>query len=509
LSYDARSGERRWKGTKTKNVSGQMLTRREFLKAAGGGAVVLAAAGCGRPDILPNLPDRATIGGQDTNVVLVIIDTLRKDHLGAYGNPWIKTPNLDAFAQESLSFTQAYPESIPTICARRAIHTGIRTWPFRDWHLYKGISIVRYGWQPIPEEQTTLAEILQEKGYETLFVTDTQHQFQASMNFQRGFDVFDFIRGQTRDNYKPVWTLPREKRRAVLDKPAGVGGMRHYFANTAGRSSEEDWFAPRVFARASEFLEAASKGDRPFFLVVDSYDTHEPWDPPEDYVSFYDEGYNGREPYWPDEGSSSYLTDRQLQRVRALYAGEVTMMDHWLGNFLNKMSELGLFENTLLVVLADHGSSHGEHGIVGKPTYALWPEVTDIPFFIRHPEGKSAGKTSDYYASTHDVAPTILGFLGIEPPQPMEGQNLSVLLEGKEPEPRPHFTLGYHEHVWARDERYVMFSRYDGSEAKLYDVPDDPSMRNDLSGEHPDVVKRMFDGYVLKDAGGPLPTYDF
>src|ERR687894_1496343 len=120
-----------------------MLTRREFLKAAGAGAVVLGGAGCGRPDILPNLPDRAPIGRQDSNVVVVIIDTLRKDHLGAYGNPWIKTPNLDALAKESLRFTQAYPESLPTICARRAIHTGMRTWPFRDWHLYKGISIVR------------------------------------------------------------------------------------------------------------------------------------------------------------------------------------------------------------------------------------------------------------------------------------------------------------------------------------------------------------------------------
>jgi arylsulfatase A-like enzyme len=503
----ARGAKRRRKGTKTKKVSGQTLTRREFLKVAGAGVTVLGAAGCSRPDILPNLPDRAPIGDQDMNVVVVIIDTLRKDHVGAYGNTWIKTPNLDALAKESLRFTRAYPESIPTICARRAIHTGLRTWPFRNWHVYKGISVVRYGWQPIPEEQTTLAEILQQKGYETLFVTDNQHQFQASMNFQRGFDAFDFIRGQTADNYKPIWTSPREKRRAVLKRPAGVGGMRQYFANTAGRSSEENWFAPQVFARASEFLEAASEGDRPFFLVVDSYDAHEPWDPPEEYVSLYDEGYNGREPYWPAEGSSRYLTDGQLKRVRALYAAEVTMVDSWLGTFLDKISELNLFENTLLILLADHGSSHGEHGIVGKPTYALWPEVTDIPYFIRHPEGKSAGKTSDYYASTHDVAPTILGFLGMEPPEPMDGQDLSALLKGEEPEEQGHFTLGYHDYVWTRDDRYTMFSRNDGTEAKLYDVREDPGMKNDVARAYPDIVKGMFDGYVLKDAGGSLPTY--
>src|SRR3712207_4101254 len=134
------------------------------------------------------------------------------------------------------------------------------------------------------------------------------------------------------------------------------------------------------------------------------------------------------EPYSPVQGPSDYLTERQLQRIRALYAGETTMVDRWLGKFLDKMEELGLFENTLLVLLSDHGVAFGEHGITGKPHYALWPEVTDVPFFIRHPEGEGAGETSDHFASTHDVAPTILGFLGIEAEQPMDGQNLSVLL---------------------------------------------------------------------------------
>jgi arylsulfatase A-like enzyme len=482
----------------------RILTRKDFLRVAGTGAVGLSLLGSASCRLTERLPNR----DRDTNVVLIIIDTLRKDHVGAYGNPWIKTPNLDALANESLRFTQAYPESLPTICARRAIHTGMRTWPFRDWHPYKGVKVSRYGWQPIPEEQTTVAEILQKEGYETCLVSDTQHQFQPSMNFQRGFDVFDFIRGQTTDFYRPIWTVPQEKLRTTLKAPAGNSGMSQYFANTAGRSSEGDWFAPQVFTRASELLEIASAGDRPFFFVVDSYDTHEPWDPPEEYVSLYDNGsYNGREPYWPTEGSTVHLTERELKRTRALYAGEVTMMDRWLGKFLGKMEALGLYENTLLVVLADHGASLGEHNIVGKPFYALWPQITDIPFFIRHPEGKGAGETSGYFASTHDVAPTILGFLGIEPPSPMEGQDLSVLLEGGKLKPRPHFTLGYHTFVWARDERYLMFSRDDGTRARLFDLREDPQMRNDLAGTYPRVVRRMFEGYVLKDAGGPLPTY--
>lgn len=182
-------------------------------------------------------------------------------------------------------------------------------------------------------------------------------------------------------------------------------------------------------------------------------------------------------------------------------------MDRWLGKFLDKMDELELRENTLLVLLSDHGFAFGEHGIVGKPHYALWPEVTDVPFFIRHPGGKRAGETDDYYASTHDVAPTILGFLGIEPPEPLDGADLSVFLDGGEPEPRDHFTLGYHTFAWARDEDYLMFCHNDGRKARLYDLRKDPQMKENIAVKKHDVLNRMFTGYILKDAGGSIPKY--
>jgi arylsulfatase A-like enzyme len=486
------------------------LTRKEFLKGAGAAGVVLlgggALAGCHR------LPQ----GGPRMNVVVVIMDSFRKDHIGAYGNGWIKTPNIDALANESLRFTRAYPESAPTICARRAIHTGTRTWPFKDWVVPKGEDLVLQGWMPIPEGHTTIAEVLKDNGYNTMFVTDTMHQFKPSYNMHRGFDAFDFIRGQTTDNYRPNWTFPPERvRGALLEGNLSVmrTQMRQYWSNMEGRlvperESEEDWLSPKVFSRASEFLGIASGDDGPFFMVVDSYDPHEPWDTPEEYVSLYDEPYDGPEPYSVIYGPSDYLSERELQRMKARYAGEVTMVDRWLGRFLDKMEELDLFENTLLVLLSDHGVAFGEHGIVGKPFWALWPEVTDIPFLIRHPEGKGAGRTSDYFASTHDVAPTILAFLGIEPPEGMNGQDLSVLFGGGEPEPRPHFTLGYNDHAWARDEDYVMFARNDGSDALLFDLREDPDMNTNIAWSNQEVLNKMWGEYVLRDAGGPLPRYN-
>jgi len=439
------------------------------------------------------------------NIVLVILDSLRKDHVGAYGNDGIETPNLDALAAGSLRFTRAYPESIPTLPARRAIHTGLRTWPFRNWDPPEGETFMPAGWQHIPEDQTTLSEILLEQGFNTTLFSDTHHLFKASMNFQRGFRLFDWVRGQERDRYRPTMRVSQERVDQMVipgNSESMVDKVRQYLANTQGREDEKDWFAPRVFSMASEFVGAADDG-QPFFLVVDCFDPHEPWDPPDRYVSRYD----GPEPIVPEYSDAGWIGERELERMRELYAGEVAMTDRWLGRFLETLDSSDFAQETLLVVLSDHGVALGEHDATGKPFWALYPEITDIPFFVRHPEGRGAGETSDFYASTHDVAPTILGFLGVEPEQPMDGEDLSVLFDGGRPQERNHFTLGYDEYVWARDDRYVMVSRNDGSNALLYDLSTDPDMNTDVAGANQDVVRRMFDEYVLGDAGGPLPRY--
>ncbi len=440
------------------------------------------------------------------NVILVILDSLRKDHVGAYGDGRARTPNLDALANESFRFTRAYPESLPTICARRAMHTGLRTFPFRNRVELPGETFQPFGWQPIPEDQTTISETLANSGYSTVLLSDTQPLFHPSMNFQRGFRVFDWIRGQERDRYRPQSMAPEDlvRQNTVPGNDDNmVEKVRQHLANTRGRASEEDYFAPSVFARGIEFLERSEAG-QPFFLTLDSFDPHEPWDPPEEYVNLYSDGYDGRDPIVPNYGGSEWIEEAELERMRALYAGEVTMVDRWFGRFLDKMGETGRLDDTALVVLSDHGVALGEHGFTGKPFNALWPELTDIPFMIRHPEGLGSGGTSDYFASTHDVATTILGLVGLLPMQRLDGQYLSILMEGGEVAPRDHFTLAYNDYVWARDDRYAMFCRSDRSDAKLYDLQNDPGMNDDLAGQDAARVRRMFDDYVLADAGGSL-----
>jgi arylsulfatase A-like enzyme len=454
------------------------LTRRDFLKTAGvAGASLLGAAGCaGVADKVSRLPE---------------------EYLPSGGVGPNETPALDALAEESVLFTQSYPEAMPTIPVRRAIHTGMRTWPTRPRS---------FGWKPIPSGQTTVAEILAKEGFGTYLVTDTYVQF--PMNFGRGFEAYQAIRGQEKDPYKDPSSISEEEmRRRYLILGEGKKA-RQYLANVHGRKGEEDWFAPRVFSDAMDVLEVATGENRPFFLVADCYDPHEPWDPPAEYVSLYDEGYTGKEPLDDNYGSDDYLTDRQLLRMRALYAGEVTMMDRWLGKFIERAHELGLMERTLFVVVSDHGHLLGEHGYTGKLAYALYPELTDIVFMVRHPRGEEAGKSSDLYASTHDVAPTILGFLGVEQSEPMDGQDLAPILEGKEPlRPRDHFTQGYKNYVCCRDEHRVMFCRTDGADAHLFDAVNDVDQRRDLAEAEPETVRMMYEEYAQKDAAGRLPGF--
>ncbi len=166
---------------------------------------------------------------EQANIVLVIIDTLRQDHVGAYGNDWIRTPNLDAFAREAVVFTRCYPESLPTLPVRRALYTGLRTFPYHGHRDYKGDFSGAPGWGPIPEEQDTMSELLSAAGYRTALITDCYPQFKPSKNFHRGFDEWIWIRGQEADPYRSGPEVCRDLL-ALVVKDAG-GATPEEFAN--------------------------------------------------------------------------------------------------------------------------------------------------------------------------------------------------------------------------------------------------------------------------------------
>jgi arylsulfatase A-like enzyme len=438
------------------------------------------------------------------------MDSLRADHVGAYGNDWIKTPTLDALAGESIVFTRAFPESLPTIPMRRALHTGLRTWPFREWIPEKGVGIPFRGWQRIPEEQVTLSETLLSHGYHTGFVTDTYHYFKPSQNFHRGFEQYSWVRGQESDAWRSTLNVdPREVEALIEPGLTEVEAnyqkwlLAQHLANQGNREMEEDYQAPRVFLEAMEWLDANRKAEE-FFLLVDVFDPHEPWDPPDKYLALYDDPtYSGPALVHARYGSSDNLTEVQLQHMRARYAAEVTMVDHWLGRFLDRARELGLLEDTLLVVTSDHGYQLGEHGMTGKVERGLWYELVDVPLMIRRPDGLDAGKRVESFAQHHDIAPTVLSALGVGQQAPMQGVDLLGLAADRV-RLREHVSCGLQDYSWCRDGRHVYITRNDGTDQQLFDMETDPLQKQNLAADEPGAVETL-QQKLLADAGGPLP----
>jgi len=362
------------------------------------------------------------------NVIMIVSDTYRRDHLGAYGNPWIRTPNLDRLAAGSYVFENAWTGNFPTLPNRYDVMTG-------------RFGCIEYDWSPLPRHVPVLAQVLSAAGYVTMMVNDTPHILQNGSFFDRGFCGFDWVRGQENDRYV---TQPRK-----VEFPCDPRKMRdpdplvvQYLRNVSRRRKEEDYFPAQTMTRAAQWLEE-NRGER-FFLYVDTFDPHEPWDPPRWYVDLYDPGYQGDEVIYPRYGPADYLTKAELRHARALYAGECTLVDTWVGYLLRRVEELGLLDNTAIIFTTDHGYYIGEHNLTGKSL--IWPgghaycplytEVARIPLFIRLP-GQSRQRRVGQPVQPADLAPTIYELLGVAPPDTVQGQSLVPLMEGRAFRPRP------------------------------------------------------------------------
>jgi arylsulfatase A-like enzyme len=162
----------------------------------------------------------------------------------------------------------------------------------------------------------------------------------------------------------------------------------------------------------------------------------------------------------------------------------------------------------VILLLSDHGYLLGERGYTGKVPSQLHPELAQVPFVIAHPDRRAAGGTSSYFASTHDVGPTLLSMVGLEPPDWMEGTDLSPVLEGGHPAERRDFHYGgMYNRFFIRTDDWVLIGDNRGLERHMYDLRLDPRELNNVLDEHPDVNKELY-RTVLDAAGGPLPYYE-
>jgi arylsulfatase A-like enzyme len=484
------------------------LTRRDLIRAGGAtaaGATLLGAGACNDDDEASGRSafKRKPAPAGALNVVVVVIDSLRVDHV--YG-PRARTPTMNKLAQEGLRFTRAYPEGMPTIPARRAIMAGRRTYPFRGWRPHKDLP-PQPGWEPVGSDGKTWTEVLREQGWTTGYVTDNPHLLLGvHKRFRRTFDRVELVDGQVPLRRKPKRKVTRAQ--VAHHLPEALRGSRAeprmaaYLAANPRDRREEDFLAARVFRNGMNWIEWAG-GRQPFALVIDAFDAHEPWDAPRRIKDIYGPPTARLEPIQPfPTPSAKYraleLNQGILRRMRQLYAAEITLVDAWLGHFLDHLANLGMGENTMVVVISDHGVLLGEYGWVGKRFDEIHEELSHVPFLIRHPAGKAAGQASRYYASTHDVGPTVLAALGQEAPGHMDGVDLSPLLDGKQPgKARPYRTSAYNDHVAASDGRWLLISDNQGRDRRLYATSNE---RVEVSSRHPQHVRRLW-GYAKRDAG--------
>ncbi len=444
------------------------------------------------------------------NLLLVIIDSLRFDH--AFGAR-AETPNIDALAERGMQFTRFFPEAMPTVPARNSILEGRRMFPFRDWHDYKGL-IAKPGWEPLPDLDAAFPVVLSRAGWWTGMVTDNPFLGFSSPYepFRRSFDLFVRHGGQIGGRDGPVarakldhWIHPAVRRAGMEER------VRRYIANADYSGDERRSFASQVFRSGANALTAAARR-RPFLLIVDAYEPHEPWTPPRDYVDRYgDPDYRGAEPAMPRYGHvENWLTSDEaellLPRMRALYAAEVSMTDRWLGALLERLYELDLERETAIAFVSDHGIQLGEHGWVGKISAALHPELIQTPMLLVHPEGLGAGRSSDWRASTHDIAPTLLELAGVSPTGG-GGVSLLPLLAGRALPKRPHSYGGYSDHHFVRTDSWAYMADNRRSRTRLFDVRADGGEARDVSALHPDVVDELYE-LVRSQAGGDLPSYE-
>jgi len=204
-------------------------------------------------------------------------------------------------------------------------------------------------------------------------------------------------------------------------------------------SSEDDCFPPRTAALAVRWLEENYK-QHPFLLWVDFLDLHEPWDPPEYMVRRYDPDYAGCPMIHPNYGKARDLSFDELRNLRAHYCAEAELVDRWVGRILQKIEDLGLWDNSVVMFTTDHGMSLGEHNRTGKSNinerderyWPIYPEIAHIPLLVAAP-GVEGGEVVDALLQPVDILPTLIALAGLEiqSPEPIHGCSFASLLGGE------------------------------------------------------------------------------
>lgn len=398
------------------------------------------------------------------NVLLIVVDALRPDRLGCYGYARNTSPNLDALAAEGVLFTDAMSHGPATVMATPALLTGRRPGEHgMEWVRWDEVR--RYA-KP-GEDGRTLAELLREHGYHTAAIS-ANPVLGEEIGLHRGFDSYDLSCAQ-----EDVW-------RAMS--------------------------AAAVNQRAYEWLRRDGHAQAPFFLYLHYMEPHNLYCPPSEFCVFGRPGYTPADTQLntemnlladsaPDhrvtEGvlSAQGFSLRDVERLSDLYDAEVLCSDHYLNELFRQLRDLGVYENTLIVVTADHGEAFLEHDTL-EHSETLYQELLRVPLIMRGP-GIAAGREIAHLVELVDVAPTILEAAGLPVTTPMSGTSLYKVISDREaitddvglaflpPKEMYALRLGSLKFIVSPER------------TELYDLATDPHEQTDLALSRPEDVTRL------------------
>lgn len=457
-----------------------------------------------------NTPKKNANLGDKPNIIYILADDLGYGDLGSYGQPDIQTPNLDRMAEEGMRFTQHYSGS--TVCApsRAVLMTGLHSGhaPIRG-----NREIMPIGQYPLQFGTVTLPKILNDAGYATGGFGKWGLGYPGSegMPTLQGFDRFFGLLCQRRSHFfYPEFLFDDQKgrplRRVYLEENKVENADRENFLRPGSGPpiTRGQYSADVITEEALDFIE--QNRDGPFFLYYPTQIPHASLTVPEETLSMYldedGESIFTEEPLYP---YGSYTVQRT---PRAAYAAMVTHLDKHVGMIMDKLNELNIADNTLIIFTSDNGSyteggyhytMHNSNGPLRGGKRDLYEGGIRVPMIAWWPGTIEAGKTNDHISSFQDMMPTFAELAGTPSPPGIDGITMVPTLLGKENQPE-HTYLYWEFHAqggrqavrmnnWKTVRHDVRANR--GSPIELYDLKNDIGEEHDLANQHPEIVRKM------------------
>jgi arylsulfatase A-like enzyme len=350
------------------------------------------------------------------NVVLITMDTVRADHLSLYGYERDTTPFLRSLAREATVYTRAVATSDETLTTHASIFTGL----YPRWHGAYAAPPDYPNGRPLSARHTTLTELLRSNGYLTAGEVANYGQLSPPMGVAKGFASYYAPRAMR------LSQLPWESARPFFLRE----GAKHLLSFVADTSVFETHClrAADINQRAFAFLDRAERRS-PFFLFLNYMDAHGPYP----VLAPFNTRFPGRDPHfntagewnmtWAVLGGKRHVSAAERAHLVSQYDGGIAYEDEQIGTLVARLRELGLYENTLLIISGDHGETFGEHDLMQHAVGSVFDELVHVPLLIKYPQQHEARK-SDELVSQVDLMPTTLDAVGISAPAGIQGRSL-------------------------------------------------------------------------------------